>query len=216
MNTDTSPRQPKRKILLVEDESLLRGMLCQALEDAGFDVDPHASAASASKAFADFDPDALICDIDLGGGASGLDLIVSLTKEAPYLAVVVVSNYEITPDYRQKWFGNISYLRKNELSGPHEIIDALEDAFQDKPANIDTNSTDRLGNLTRTQLQVLRLVAEGLSNSEIAERRGGSIRSVEHVIQRIFIALGLVNDPSINLRVAAARIYIESAGRPAQ
>ena len=73
-----------------------------------------------------------------------------------------------------------------------------------------------LGHLTRTQLEVLRAIALGWSNAEIARRRGSSLRSVEKLITRTFEALGVNHHPELNPRVAATQLYIRRFGLPAE
>lgn len=219
MSADIDHSFEGRRVLLVEDEGLLRGMLTSVIDSAGFDVLAVANAKDAADACTDFDPDAILCDIDLGTGASGLDLIVSLTRSSPHLGVVILSNYEITAEYQRKWFENARHLRKSDLEDPSIIIEALDDVMRGRISDKDFASNEALGRsslagLTKTQVQVLRMVSEGLSNAEIAQRRGSSVRSVEHILQRTFTAMGLENNPSVNIRVAAVRIYLEAAGRP--
>lgn len=203
----------RRRVLLVEDEAMSRTLLDGVLVAAGFEVAPCASAAEAMAALAEFDPDAIITDIDLGAGGSGLELIIALERVAPYLAVVILSNYSITPDHRHSALGRATYLRKQDLHETRTLIDALESALSDQqPRNVSTPAHSRTADLTPVQAEVLRMVAEGRSNEEIARRRGTSLKSVEHIMSRLFDALGLVADPSLNLRVAAARIYLKEAG----
>lgn len=204
-----------RRVLLVEDEAMARTLLTGVLVASGFEVHACASAAEASKAFAAFDPDALVCDIDLGEGPSGLDLVASLTRRATWLAVVVISNYVITPDYRQAGLGRAAYISKRDFRDTAVLLDTLEAVLHDHgprggPAE---SSAGRLSVLTASQTQVLRMIAEGLSNEEIAHRRGISTKSIEHMVGRILVALGLGASPSVNSRVLAARLYIEEAGR---
>lgn len=209
---------PPRRVLVVEDEGLLRTMLKDMLTIAGFDAFAVASASAAVLEFPGFDPDAILCDIDLGSGVSGLDLIVSLTKEAPHLGVVILSNYEITTDYHKRWFERAVYLRKSDVNDAAVVAEALETVLSDSrdedSAAGEESASDGLSSLTPTQVQVLRMVAMGLSNAEIAERRGSTVGAVEHILNRIFTALGLANDPAVNMRVTAARMFIEWAGRP--
>jgi DNA-binding NarL/FixJ family response regulator len=207
----------RRRVILVEDEAMSRSLLCDVLTGAGFEVEPCASATEALQAFKGFDPDALVTDIDLGQGPSGLDLVVAMAKMAPYLAVVILSNYSITPDYRHDTLGRAAYLRKQELTDSSILVGALEGVLHDQPEG--DRSADgvqaRLAALTSSQVQVLRMIAEGLSNEEIARRRATSVKSVEHMVTRIIMALGLKPDPAVNMRVSAARVYIEEAGLPA-
>ncbi len=218
MASSNKKEELPRRILVVEDEGLIRTMLRDMLVAAGFKVIAVADAVTAVHDFQRFDPDAILCDIDLGQGASGLDLIVSLTKEAPYLGVVILSNYEITADYRSRWFDRAFYLRKSEVNDVAAVLHALEsvlsDSEQQNPAADPNPTPPGLESLTPTQVQVLRMVAAGLSNTEIAERRGSTVSAVEHILNRIFAALGLENNPAVNVRVTAARMFIEWAGRP--
>ena len=205
-----------RRVLLVEDETMSRTLLTGVLRGAGFVVQACASAPAAALAFDEFDPDAMVCDIDLGPGPSGLDLVVALTRRAPHLAVVIVSNYAITPDFRNEALGRAAYLRKQDLDDTDILLGTLEEVLRDQGpgAGERLGPGSRLGVLTGTQVQVLRMIAEGLSNEEIARRRGTSPKSVEHVITRILVSLDLGHDASINPRVAAARMYIAEAGLP--
>jgi DNA-binding NarL/FixJ family response regulator len=69
------------------------------------------------------------------------------------------------------------------------------------------NSSEKKVTITSSQAEILRLLADGLSNASIAEARGISLRSTEALIQRTFIALGVNNDPSINSRVVAVKMW---------
>jgi DNA-binding NarL/FixJ family response regulator len=51
------------------------------------------------------------------------------------------------------------------------------------------------------------MVADGLSNSAIADARGITLRAAEALIQRTFVALGVNGDSTINPRVVAVRIW---------
>ena len=205
----------RRRVLLVEDEAMSRTLLSDALRAAGFEVEACAKATQALQVFKDFDPDALVTDIDLGSGPSGLDLVVAMSKMAPYLAIVILSNYTITPDYRHPALARTAYVRKQELDDTAKLVDALESALHDQPPREPPiASGKRLSQLTASQVQVLRMIAEGMSNEEIARQRVTSVKSVEHMITRIFTALGVGADAAVNSRVAAVRIYIEEAGLP--
>jgi DNA-binding NarL/FixJ family response regulator len=61
--------------------------------------------------------------------------------------------------------------------------------------------------ITSSQAEILRMVADGLSNSAIADARGITLRAAEALIQRTFVALGVNGDSTINPRVVAVRIW---------
>ena len=66
--------------------------------------------------------------------------------------------------------------------------------------------------LTDTHIETMRLIAEGLSNAEIAERRFVTEKSVEVTVSRILKQLGIEADRSRNARVEIARTYYAMAG----
>ncbi len=71
----------------------------------------------------------------------------------------------------------------------------------------------RLERLTARELEVLSLVAEGLSNASIAEQLSLTKRAVEKHIGEIFARLGLHDDPDVSRRVTATLLFLREAGR---
>jgi len=57
------------------------------------------------------------------------------------------------------------------------------------------------------QAEILALIAAGYTNAAIARERASSVRSVEMIVARTFRALGIDNDPDLNPRVLARRIW---------
>ena len=70
-----------------------------------------------------------------------------------------------------------------------------------------------LGNLSRKQIGVLKMVSEGMTNSQIAEYRGTTIRAVEGIISRIFDGLGINPTAEGNARVEASRRYLQATAQ---
>ena len=71
-----------------------------------------------------------------------------------------------------------------------------------------------LNELTDIQIETLRLVAQGLSNSEIAKVRFVSEKSVEQIVARIAQHLAITPDRRRNLRVVLAGEYFKWLGAP--
>jgi DNA-binding NarL/FixJ family response regulator len=69
-----------------------------------------------------------------------------------------------------------------------------------------------LSELSRSQLDVVRLLAQGKSNEEIAEIRGTTVRAVRMILVRAFQALGINEDAGPEKRVQAAIKYLKTAG----
>ena len=71
-----------------------------------------------------------------------------------------------------------------------------------------------MASLSRTQISVLRLVALGMTNQQIAEARGTSTRAVHSVIGRALDAIGVEGAEEGSARVVAARSFMLAAGVP--
>jgi DNA-binding NarL/FixJ family response regulator len=98
------------------------------------------------------------------------------------------------------------YIVKSEIHSIRNLISVIEESII-MPGNF--NGTDSQGEekitITAAQAEMLRMIADGLSNSAIAEARGITLRAVEALIQRTFVTLGVSGDSTINPRVAAVR-----------
>ena len=205
-----------QRILLVEDEAMSRTFLASLMTTAGYVVEAHSNAMSASKAFSTFRPMAIVTDIDLRDGPSGIDLVVALKKRHPTLRVVILSNYAIAPDRRHAALADAAYLNKRALDDPNVLLETLESVIADgrsQPLDVRT-AAGKLADLTLAQTEVLRMVAAGYTNEEIAARRSTSVKSVETMIHRIMLVLGVQSHHSTNARVLAARMFISEAGQP--
>jgi DNA-binding NarL/FixJ family response regulator len=208
----------QRTIVVVENESLLRDLIARSLETAGFDVSTAANAADAKRAVKATDPDICVVDIELGPGPNGFDLADYLAREAPDVGVVFLTNL---PDPRfadrdtKTVTQNQAYLRKSQLVDSKELIEAINAVLKEVDVDSyrhDQNQTRPLAALSRRQISVLKLVAEGHSNNQIAEERGTTVRAVEGMVSRIFVALGVDAQGLGNARVEATRMYLNAAG----
>ena len=200
-----------RHVLLVEDEPLLRDLIAKSIEAHGFLVTTAANATDAKRAVKTVDPDAMVVDIELGPGPTGLDLAEVIAKQRPDIGIVFLTNL---PDPRFGGDGkavtkNQAYIRKGAIESTGELLEALEAVLRDrvtKEYRHDLASNRPLSNLSQRQISTLKLVAEGKTNQQIADLRGTSTRAVESMLSRIFEALGI--DPkSSNPRVEAASKY---------
>lgn len=209
-----SPNQGfKRRLLLVEDEQLTQSLISNLLSQRGFEVEACGNASEAATLARTFDPDVMVVDISLGEGPSGIDLIHAMRNAYPHLAFVVLSNFAALPTSIRD-LKEIAYLRKRDVADPQMLVNAVEQVLRD----VDASSTfpiaqsTALSSLTKQQLDVLALVAAGLSNQEIAQRRGTTIQSTEQLIGRIYKALGLKRDRARSLRVQATSVYSSIMG----
>lgn len=198
---------------------MVRGFVRDALEKRGFSVVAVESARKAIREFDAIDPDVLVTDIELGAIPDGVQLARLLFAQAPYLGIVFLTNYPALSlvEGAKHDLPNAVVVHKGSLEGPEALIAAVESSLTDhgKPLRIvPVNTDDPIARLSPAQIAVLRLVAEGWSNAQVAERRGITPRSAERIIGRIFSALGISADGDINPRVAATRMYVRAFGVP--
>jgi len=203
---------------VVENESLLRDLIARSLETAGFHVATAANAADAKRACKAVDPDACIVDIELGPGPDGFDFAEYLSRESPDVGVVFLTNLP-DPRFADKDLKTVkqsqAYLRKSQLVDSKELVEAVNAVLKEQDVNLfrhDQNQDRPLADLSRRQIAVLKLVADGLSNAQIAEARGTTVRAAEGMISRIFLSLGIDAQAQGNARVEAARSYLTAVG----
>jgi len=207
-----------RTLVVVENESLLRDLIAKSLEAVGFSVTTAANASDAKRACAAVDPDACIVDIELGPGPDGFDFAEYLSREAPDVGVVFLTNLP-DPRFAKKDSNSVkqnqAYLRKSQLVDSKELVDAVNAVLKEEGVfkfRHDQVAGRPLAGLSKRQLVVLKLMADGLSNSQIAEERGTTVRAVEGMISRIFQALDIDAQGPGNARIAASKAYLGAVG----
>lgn len=208
-----------RRLLVVEDQVLLRGLLESAFADRGFEVAAAGSAAEALRVCRGFDPDAALIDIDLGPGPNGLDLAHSLLLERPYLAIAFLtdaSDPRLAGSAPLPDLATIAFLGKRRIDDLGRLFEAVEAALTEASSTRyrDDRAIDRpLARLTASQLEVLALAAGGASNAAIARVRSTTERSVERVLAAVYEALGIEPGADVNQRVVAVTRFIAAGGR---
>jgi DNA-binding NarL/FixJ family response regulator len=207
-----------RYVLIVEDDSLLRELLATALESWGYSVQTASNVADAKRLFKLSDPDGVILDIDLGPGPNGFDLAQIIVSTAPATAIVFLTHLpdsrfaEVDPDGLP---AGIAYLRKSALSDLNLLQQALDVTMRGEVSTNFRHDKDKnrpFGNLTKKQIEVLRLMSQGKSNAQIAEIRGTTVKAVEDAIRRACEAIGVDNSVDGNTRTAAVAKYLSVTG----
>jgi len=208
------------KVLVVDDEVLVASLVSTALNTRGYEVRSAKSANEARAIIPVFQPDVYFLDIELGKGVNGLDLAHIILKGQPDAAIIFLTNI---PEPRVIGIENRSipkqagYLQKKNLTDVSHLVFAIETVRRKgnlKQIRDDKNMTHELANVSASQLEVLHLIALGMSNQEIAQHRGTTIRAVENLIMRACDAAGITKDSGSNQRVNAARKFIKVAGLP--
>lgn len=202
-----------RRVLLVEDELLTRTLLVSLLESQDFEVKACSNALEASKLVNSFDPDGMIVDISLGIGPTGIDLIHAIKAQKPVMAFVVLSNYSVPPASVMR-LGKVAYLHKKRVADPGLLIEAIDSVITGakNSKSFPFEIPEAISGLTSAQYQVLAWISEGLSNQEIAIRRGTTVEAVEQMLGRLYKKLDLHKSGSGSLRVRASSLFKDKLG----
>jgi len=192
-----------RRVLVVEDESLLRSLLAANLTSHGFDVQTAPSALSASRVVKDFDPDVLVVDIDLGEGANGLELVGALGRQDSTRGYVILSNYSASVKNIPE-VPYISYMNKQDVSEPSVLIEEIEGVLRGRVTQMQEDDSAKL---TASQIDALRMISEGMTNQQIADKKKQSLRAVEQLLTRTYQAIGITRENGQSMRVVAAQYY---------
>lgn len=207
------------KVMVVEDNALLRTSLSDALSGDGIEVVAScATASEAVEALRRTAIDVLVTDLDLGEGPDGITLAHVVRRMNARAGIVVLTGYRdprlVAGKLTQVPPGS-EYVVKESVSSMQSLRMAIDRSIV-RAARADAGlpaRTSEMGiDLTDSQVETMRLVAEGLSNSEIAERRCVTVGAVEVSISRIARALGIQHDRAHNQRVLITREYYRLTG----
>ena len=208
------------RAVIVEDDDFTRLMIANSLGSQGVQVLARCSGAvEALEQIKNLSPNLIIVDLHLGIGPTGLDIAAEVRRIAPKMGVVFLTSYEdprvLNPNLPELPFGSV-YLNKRKVNDINVLMGAINSAVDHKSWKasgiVVPKSSNSISRLSDSQLETLRLMAEGLSNSEIAKRRFVTEKSVETSISRLAKAMGLKSDPSINQRVHLAKVYFRALG----
>ena len=212
------------RVVVGEDQPITRQGIVSVLEEAGFEVVGVASDAPdlIRKARA-HRPDVVIADIQMppGNTDDGLRAAQQIRAEAPEIGVLVFSQYldggyalDLVGDHA----GGAGYLLKDRVSDLSLFTDAVRRVAHGGSA-LDPEVVQRmvgrprvdgpLTELTPRERDVLSLVAEGRSNSAIAERLSVTVGAIERHVTSIFDKLGLRPAPDDHRRVLAVLEYLK-------
>ena len=216
--------QPTVRVVLAEDGVLLREGLVGLLGKFGFDVVAAVEDADALKAAVEeHSPDLVVTDIRMPPGFSdeGLRAAVELRKAHPGLAVVALSQYvelSYSADLLDSNDGtSVGYLLKDRVVDVEDFVAALRRVV-DGGTVVDPTvvrqllrrSQDPLSRLSAREREVLALIAEGHSNTAIAQILTVAEVTVGKHVGNILTKLDLPLTDDKNRRVLAVLTYLRS------
>ena len=229
-----SGRVPIR-VILADDSFIVREGIEEILAGCE-DVVVEASCADRDSLLAEVDaraPDVVVTDIRMPPTSTdeGIEVAARLRETHPRIGVVVLSQYS-DPSYALRLLDSGSdgraYLLKDrihdraELEGAIKAAAAGESVIDPKIVEILVRAQTRaelspLSELTPRELDVLAAIAEGKSNTAIAEDLVLTKRAVEKHINAIFLKLGFTHAPgseSVSKRVKAALLFLAENQTP--
>jgi len=160
-------------------------------------------------------PVAMLIDLHLGDGPTGLDLARSIRARHPEMGIVFLTSFE-SPRLLDKHFSGFptgsQYLNKKDISSVQQILHAIQKSIAADRKSPQLGSQG-VAKLTNRQIEVLKLIADGYTNNEIATRLGLNAKTVEGINLRIAKSLNLAQNQNTNQRIQMAKAYLRSIGR---
>ena len=173
------------RLFIVNDHPMVvEGIRSMLLQLPDIELAGHATnAASCLGFFVNNTADVVLLDINLPD-QNGIEVCKALLKKMPHLKIIALTNFDqLTYIQNMKDAGAIGYLLKN--SSVDEIEKAIQAAMTGKEYWLGRNSVrDSISDhnhplLTRREIEVLKLIAEGLTNQEIADKLFVSVSTVD-------------------------------------
>jgi DNA-binding NarL/FixJ family response regulator len=211
------------RVVLADDDVLLREGLTVLLKDAGFDVVGQARDANDLLELAHKErPDVAIVDVRMPPThtTEGLQAARQIREELPETAILVLSAH-IEVDHAMELLGGgrgIGYVLKTRVTEVDEFTQTLERVAAGgsvvDPELVERLVTarrahDPLANLTARERDVLALMAEGRTNGAIARQLWITEGTVEKHVKSIFGKLGLPETADDHRRVLAVIAFLE-------
>jgi DNA-binding NarL/FixJ family response regulator len=213
------------RVVIGEDHVLLRAGVARLLTDFDFEVVAEVGDAEhLLRAVADHRPDVAICDVRMPPSFTdeGIQAALVIRSQFPDTAVLVLSQY-VEERYAIDLISNdtnrIGYLLKDRISDVADFIEAVRRVGEGGTALdpevitqllVRSRRRDRISTLSEREHQVLRLMAEGRTNSAVGSALFIGESAVEKHVSNIFGKLDLLPADTDHRRVLAVLRYLES------
>lgn len=212
------------RVVIADDDVLLREGLASLLQREGFDVAGQAGdARELMRLVDDAQPQLVLVDIRMppDHNAEGLEAARAIRERSPDTAILVLSAH-VDVDHAMELLAggrSIGYLLKSRVTDVTDFVDTLRrianGASVVDPALVAElvsarRRDDPLAALSTREREVLTLMAEGLSNAGIGRRLWVTEGTVEKHVRSILTKLDLPETGDDHRRVRAVIMYLES------
>jgi DNA-binding NarL/FixJ family response regulator len=212
------------RVVIAEDQALLRAGLSRLFEDAGHEVVAAVDDADRLRgAVSEHDPDLAVVDVRMPPSFTdeGIRAAQWIRDAHPGVGVLVLSQHvEAAGAVGLVSQGGFGYLLKDRVLDVAEFLDAAErvagggSALDPQVvASLVGREDDALADLTDREREVLALMAEGLTNSGIAQRLVLTERTVEGHVRNVLMKLRLPQGEDTHRRVLAVIAYLRAGSR---
>jgi DNA-binding NarL/FixJ family response regulator len=202
------------RVVVADDDGFTVSMVSGGLRAKGFSVTTATSVSDALEAVRSTDPHAIVSDLNFGTVETGSELLQQVAEEFPWVGLVVLTSHrspELAVATPEKIPASAVYLVKSQLGSIDDLAVAVnraicgDDVVPDDA--YDPTHDEGVALVTAAQAELLRLLAKGASTRALAETRGTTVRAVETMLNRLFIALALDTGENANPRVAAVTMW---------
>ncbi|HEX4702422.1 MAG TPA: response regulator transcription factor [Pseudonocardiaceae bacterium] len=208
------------RVLIAEDQALLRDGLTRLLAAHGFEVTTVVDGPALAETLIAVQPDVSVVDVRLPPTFTdeGLRASIAARRAVPGLPILILSQHverlyarELLSDRA----GAVGYLLKDRVGDVRRFVDALREIAAggtildpEVVAQL-VRRTDTVAALTPRERDVLRLMAEGRSNGAIAASLVITEKAVSNHINALFAKLGLPPSDTDHRRVLAVLAYLD-------
>src|SRR5476649_1377107 len=193
-------KKPAIRVLLADDHPIVMTGFAMSLEAQGLDVVGQArTPQEALEQFKQLKPDVVVLDIRFGDELTGLDVARQILARTPSASIVFLSQFDqdslIKETYR---LGGRAFITKD--CDPADLAAAVLRAHE--------GELYFLPQIAERALEIFTLMAEGLTNAEIAEKLNVSTKTISNISQAVKEKLG-VHRPAYITRLALKHGLIE-------
>jgi len=198
------------RVCLADDHPVLMTGFAVALSDFGMEVVGQSRTPDdAVEKYRELAPDVLVLDIRFGGRKTGLDAAKEILSQFPNAKIVFLSQFDSDSLIMEAYkIGGYAFVTKD--CEPNDLAAAIQKAHKGErfflPAIAERlavlsirGDTSPLALLDARELDVLKFIAQGLTNVQIAERLGLSLKTISNTSQSVKDKLGTQRIADITL-----------------